>query len=204
MTVDEFLVELYGDELSDMFVGNRNSKIESRGKLFPLMNTAMLYAYATFKIRLATVQLQVLDGTDVYVLLDGLTPRTDVLAITRVINTYGRELKPDEVTILGQTLTFPNPQTVELQVEYKVKPVRFTEEQDDEDVILDLPDLLVPWMRAFVAARIFMSQKTEEALAKGTHLMTQAKLMENLYTSTNTSNEFTLPDSSKMRLRGFA
>lgn len=199
MTVDEFLTELYADELSDMFAGNRNSKEESRAKLFPLMNTGMTYAYAKYKIAYDTEQLNVTADVADYQVQD-----TDFLAVDAVVNAYGRELEDTEVRILGKSLHFYDPEEAELQIVFKTKPVKFTEAQDDEAVDVALPELLVPWLRAYVCHRFFASMKTEEALAQAANFLSQAQTCEAMFERTNTTNEFTAKTNTKLCSRGFA
>jgi len=201
MNVDEFLIDLYGDELSDMFIGNRNSKEEPRSKLLPLMNKAMTQAYAKYDIKFSTTMLQVTADEDTYILDADDSLR--IMAITAVTNSYGRELGPDEVRVLGSTLFFPEPKEVELEVAFKVKPVRFDIEQDDEEVILDLPELLVPWMSSWVAARIFLSRKDEASQAEGAKYLQLAQSFAQAFESTNTTNQYTREDTAKLCTRGF-
>jgi hypothetical protein len=208
MNVAEFLSDVANDELSDMFIGNRNNAVENRAKLFPLMNKAMLQAYAKHDIKFDTIQLAVTASVKTYDLTDPtLTdpdPALDPLMVMEVINPYGRALEAHECRILGNMLYFPNPTDVELQVVFKLKPVRFTADQVDEEVILDLPALLVPWMSSWVAARYFLGQKDEGARAKGAELYQLAQTFENAFTGTNTTNEFTREETSKLTARGFA
>jgi hypothetical protein len=207
MNVAEFLSDLANDELSDMFIGNRNNAVENRAKLFPLMNKAMLQAYAKHEIKFDTIQLAVTASVKTYDLTDpALTdpdPALDPLAVIEVINPYGRALEAHECRILGNMLYFPNPTDVELQVVFKLKPVRFTAEQVDEEVILDLPALLVPWMSSWVAAQTFLSKKDEASVAAGSKLLQLAGTYEDIFTSTNTTNQHTREDNSKLTERGF-
>lgn len=199
MTVDEFLQDLYNDELSDLFIGNQVSKEEPRAKLIPLMNAGMLQAYAKYKVALSTEELVVTEDVDTYTLA-----ATDAMAITDVVNSYGRSLTGDEVIILGTTLTFPDPQSVTLQVEYKTKPVRFTMDQDDTITELVLPDLLVPWLACWVASKVYMGRKDEGSIAKGGALLQSALAYDNVFQQTNTTNEFSSGNSNKLCLKGFA
>lgn len=200
MTIEEFLQELYRDELSDMFPGNRmNANVESRPKLLPLMNTAMAYAYAKWKVKYASEMLDVVAGTTEYTLA-----ATDVLAVIELINVYGTEIPQDEYQVLGSTIYFPNPQTQTLEVVYKTKHVKYVEAQDDSLVELDLPEMLVPWLKAYVCHRYFASMKTEGALAKAADFLGQAQMCEQVFMNTNTTNEYTAPTNHKMLSRGFA
>lgn len=205
MNVAEFLADLANDELSDMFIGNRNNAVENRSKLLPLMNKAMLQAYAKHDIKFDTVQLQVSASVKTYDLTDVSVsdPVLDPLAIIEVINPYGRALEAHECRILGNMLYFPNPTDVELQVVFKLKPIRFTADQEDEEVILDLPALLVPWMSSWVAAQTFLSRKDEASVAAGSKLLQLAGTYEDMFTSTNTTNQHTREDNSKLNERGF-
>jgi hypothetical protein len=207
-SVAEFLSDIANDELSDMFIGNRNNAVENRAKLLPLMNKAMLQAYAKHDVKYDTIQLMVTADTKTYDLTDpALTdpdPALDPLQVTEVINPYGRALKPHECRILGNILYFPNPTDVELQVVFKLKPVRFTVDQVDEEVILDLPALLIPWMSSWVAAQTFISKKDDASLAAGSKLLQLAQTYEDIFTGTNTTNQQTKEDNSKLCSRGFA
>lgn len=198
MTIDELLQEMYGEELSDMFAGNRNAAVESRGKLLPLLNTSMAYAYAKWKVAYSSTMLDVVEGTTEYV----LTP-TDILQITQLVNVYGQDVPQNEYEVLGQTLYFPFPVTQQLEVVYKTKHVKYSLAQDDAAVVLVLPDMLVPWLKAYTAHRYFASMKTESALAKAADFLSQAMLCENMFVQTNTTNEFTAPTNRKMEARGF-
>jgi hypothetical protein len=200
MTIEEFLQEMYRDELSDMFPGNRmNANVESRPKLLPLINTAMAYAYAKWKCKYASEMLDVVEGTTEYTLA-----ATDVLAVIELINVYGMEVPQSEYQALGSTIYFPNPQTQTLEVVYKPKHVKYVEAQDDSLVELDLPEMLVPWLKAYVCHRYFASMKTEGALAKAADFLGQAQMCEQAFMNTNTTNEYTAPVNSKMTSRGFA
>jgi hypothetical protein len=200
MTIEEFLQELYGDELSDMFTGNRtNALLESRGKLLPLMNTAMIYAYAKWKIKYDSELVSVVEGTNEYTLA-----ATDVLSVIQIVNVYGLDVPQSEYQVLGQSIYFPYPQTQQLEVVYKVKHTKYTTAQDDALVDLELPDLLGPWLKAYVCHRFFASMKTESAVAKATDFLAQAMMAENMFINTNTTNEFTAVNNEKLSARGFA
>jgi len=199
MTVDEFFSELYNDELSDLFIGNRNSREEPRAKLLPLMNTGMTYAYAKYKVQFAKVPLTVTADVSEYTL-----PQTDILAITRVINSHGRELEGHEVQILGQTLFFPDPVATTLTVEYKLKPFPFVEGQDDKTTPLNLPHLLIDWLRPYVASRYLAAQKTDAQVAKAKDFMNQAVTAEQVFMNTNTTNEYSSKNNTRLQGRGFA
>jgi hypothetical protein len=199
MTIEEFLQELYGDELSDMFTGNRtNALLESRGKLLPLMNTAMIYAYAKWKIKYDSELVNVVEGTNEYTLA-----ATDVLSVIQIVNVYGLDVPQSEYQVLGQSIYFPYPQTQQLEVVYKVKHTKYTTVQDDALTDLELPDLLIPWLKAYVCHRFFASMKTESAVAKATDFLAQAMMAENMFVQTNTTGEFTAPVNDKMLARGF-
>lgn len=198
MSVTQFLDELYNDELSDMFIANQNDREDSRDKILPLINTGLRMAYAKYKIKWDSTMLDVLEDTHVYVL-----PETDILSITDIVNEHGRELTTEEVKVLGKTLTFPCPKTVTLEVIYKVRPTRMIGTQNDNSTFIELPDLLVEWLRSFVAARIYGAQKDENAIAKGKLLEAQAESYEELYIATNTTNEFSSGNNCRLDLRGF-
>lgn len=200
MTIEEFLQELYRDELSDMFSGNRvNANVESRVRLLPLMNTAMSYAYSKWKCKYASEMLNVVEGTTEYTLA-----ATDVLAIIQLINVYGIDVPQNEYQVLGSTIYFPFPQTQTLEVVYKVKHTKYVEAQDDALTPLDLPEMLVPWLKAYVCHRFFAAMKGEAALAKAADFLGQAQLCEQMFMNTNTTGEFTAPTNHKMESRGFA
>lgn len=205
MTVDEFLSDLYNDELSDMFIGNRNAKVESRGKLLPLINKAMTQAYAKYMISWETLQLTVTSDVKTYDLTDDAIsmPNLDPLAVIEVVNAFGRRLTAAECRIQGNILYFPHPKDVELQVLYKLKPVRLIESQDDEEVILNLPELLLPWMGSWVAYRVFASRKDEASVATAAKYKSLAQDFEDVFTGTNTTNESTHEDQTKLCARGF-
>lgn len=198
MTIDEFLQQLYGEELSDMFAGNRNSKIESRPKLIPLINVGLQYAYAKYKLDYDSLLLSVSEGVTEYVL-----DAEDILQVIQVINVYGQELPSTEYQVLGQRIYFPFPRTQELEVVYKTKPEMLSVTQDDEDTVLELPDALIPWLKAFVCYRYFASMANETGAAKAAHFFTLALAAEEFYVNTNTTNEFTAPTTDKMSARGF-
>jgi hypothetical protein len=200
MTIEEFLQELYHDELSDMFPANRpNAVIESRSKLFPLMNSAMTYAYAKWKCKYSSEMLEVVEGTNEYTLA-----ATDLLAIIELVNVYGKEVSQSDYQVLGQSIYFPYPQNQTLEVVYKVKHVKYTLAQDDALTALDLPEMLVPWLKAYVCHRYFASMKTEGALAKAADFLSQSMMCEQVFMNTNTTHEFTAPVNMKLYERGFA
>lgn len=198
ISVHDFLQELYNDELSDLFIGNRNSSEESREKLLPLIHSGLLYAYAKYRINLKQVGLTTVSSRKTYTL-----SQSDVLQITNVISETGRELSSRDVQVLNRTLVFTCPKDAKWMVEYKVRPPRMTVDQDDKTVHIILPDLLVVWLKSHVASRIYMAQKNDASMAKGEHLLMQAAMWENLYISANTSNEFTSCDNHKLKARGF-
>lgn len=200
MTLEEFFQELFRDELSDLFPGNRmNANVESRPKLLPLINTAMAYAYAKWKIKYASEMLEIVEGTTEYQLA-----ATDLMAVIQIVNVYGIDVPQTEYQVLGNTLYFPNPQTQTLEVIYKVKHVKYVEAQDDALTQLELPDMLVPWLKAYVCHRYFASMKTEGALAKAADFLLQAQMAEQVFMNTNTTQEFTAPTNRKLEARGFA
>jgi hypothetical protein len=200
MTLEEFFQELFRDELSDLFPGNRmNANIESRPKLLPLVNTAMAYAYSKWKVKYASEMLEVVDGTTEYQLA-----ATDILGVIQIVNVYGMDVPQSEYQVLGSKIYFPFPQTQTLEVVYKVKHTKYVEAQDDALVELELPEMLVPWLKAYVCHRYFASMKTEGALAKAADFLVQAQMCENAYMNTNTTQEFTAPVNRKMEARGFA
>lgn len=199
MTIEELLTELFGDELSDMFIGNQHSVNETRGKILPLLNTAMNYAYARWKCKYDSEFINVVEGTHFYTLAG-----TDILQVTQLVNVYGLDVPTFEYQVLGQEIYFPDPATQTLEVVYKVKHTPYTTAQVDSTVALELPDMLVPWLKAYVSHRYFASMKTEEALQKSADFLAQAMLAENMYVQTNTTNEFTAPANTKLASRGFA
>lgn len=200
MNMEEFLQELYREELSDVFSANRaNANIESRPKLFPLINSAMTYAYARWKIKYDSEMLDVRQDTKEYTLA-----ATDLLSVIQLVNVYGLEVPTDEYQVLGNKIYFPNPQTQTLEVVYKVKHSKFTLEQDDQFTEIELPDLLFPWLRAYVCFRYFSGMKTESGQAAAAQFFSLAQLCENNFVNTNTTNEFTAPVNRKMESRGFA
>lgn len=200
MNMEEFLQELYREELSDVFSANRaNAAIESRPKLFPLINSAMAYAYAKWKIKYGSEMLDVREDTTEYTLA-----ATDLLSVIQLINVYGLEVPSTEYQVLGNKIYFPAPQTQTLEVVYKVRHTKFSLEQDDQFVEIELPDMLFPWLRAYVCFRYFSSMKTESGLQAAAQFLSQAQLCEAMYVDTNTTNEFTAPTNRKMESRGFA
>jgi hypothetical protein len=199
MTIDEFLQELYGDELSDHFAGNRNSLVESRPKLLPLLNSSMAYAYSKWKCAFSSEMLDITADVNEYTL-----EALDVLQVTQLVNVYGLDVPTSDYQVLGQQIYFPYPETQTLEVIYKIKHTKYTIEQDDEAVDLVLPEMLVPWLKAYVCHRYFAPMKTESALLKAADFLAQAMMCENVFVQTNTTNEFTAPTNRKMESRGFA
>ena len=122
----------------------------------------------------------------------------------QIVNVYGIDVPQTEYQVLGNTIYFPNPQTQTLEVIYKVKHVKYVEAQDDSLVSLDLPEMLVPWLKAYVCHRYFASMKAEGALAKAADFLVQAQMCEQNFMNTNTTNEYTAPVNRKMEARGFA
>jgi len=200
MTLEEFLQELYADELSDMFPANRpNAVLESRTKLFPLINSAMTYAYSKWKIKYGSEMINVVEGTNEYTL-----EATDVLSIVQLVNVYGLDVPQSDYQVLDKTIYFPYPQTQTLEVIYKVKHNKFTTAQDDALTVLELPEMLIPWLKAYICHRYFASMKTEAALVKAADFLGQAQTAELVFSNTNTTNEFTAPTNRKIDMRGFA
>lgn len=200
MTLEEFLQELFADELSDMFPANRTkATIESRTRLFPLINSAMSYAYSKWKCKYGSEMIDVVESTTDYVLA-----AEDVLSVIQLINVYGIEVPSSEYQVLGQTIYFPYPRTQTLEVVYKVKHTKYTLDRDDSLVEIELPEMLIPWLKAYVCHRYFASMKSEEALAKSADFLGQAQICELNFVNTNTTNEFTAPTNTKMEARGFA
>lgn len=200
MTIEEFLQELFADELSDMFPGNRtNAFVESRTKLFPLMNTAMTYAYSKWNCKFSSEMIEVVEGTTDYTLV-----ADDVLAIVQLVNVYGLDVPQSQYEVWGKNLFFPFPENQTLEVVYKPRHVKFTPDQDDAQRELELPEMLVPWLKAYVCHRYFASMKTEESLAKAADFLGQAQICEAMFVNTNTTGEFTAPVNRKIEARGFA
>lgn len=199
MTIEEFLQELYADELSDASVGNYTNILEGRAKLLTLMNAGMTYAYAKWKIKYETTMLDVNENTTSYTLYE-----PDLLQISQLINVYGLEVPTSSYQVLGSQIYFPYPQNQTLQVVYKVKPTKFTTSQTDSQVDLELPDLLVPWLKAYVCYRYFASMASDIGTAKATHFLALATMAEDQYVQTNTTGEFTAPGNEKLAARGFA
>jgi hypothetical protein len=194
----EFLTNLYNDELSDLYIGNQNYPEEARPKLLPIINTAMLQAYAKYRVIVAIEAVELTRGVVVYSL-----QAENVLAVLDVTNSYGRSLATDEVRILGTSLTFPCPRETTVHVEYKLKPTKFVEDQNDEEVGLILPTLLVPWLSSWVAHRVYRARKDEGSLAKAAELLTAANEYEMIYQQTNTTNEFTSCGNNSFCAKGF-
>lgn len=211
MKIEEFLQELYMDELSDMFAGNRNVATESRPKLLPLMNTAMAYAYAKWKIKYGSYMLNVTADVNEYEIpvseSVGAVPTTvyyNVLQIIELINVYGKELPQSEYQVLGRKIYFPYPENQTLEVVFKEPHTKYTVAQDDAFVDLELPEMLVPWLKAYVCHRYFASMKNEASLAKSADFLVQAQICEQSFINTNTTHEFTAPVNEKLSSRGFA
>jgi hypothetical protein len=208
MKIEEFLQELYIDELSDMFAGNRNSANESRPKLLPLMNTAMAYAYSKWKIKFGSYMLDVTSDVNDYEIPTsvGVSPTVTyykVLQIVQLINVYGIEVPNSEYEVLGRKIHFSYPETQTLEVIFREPHTKYTESQDDAIIDLELPEMLIPWLKATVCHRYFASMKTESALAKAADFLTQAQMCEQMFINTNTTNEFTAPVTDKLSSRGF-
>jgi hypothetical protein len=199
MTIEELLQELYADELSDSFAGNRVNPLEGRAKLLTLLNSAMAYAYAKYKVKYESTMLAVTEDTTTYTLYE-----PDLLQVTELINVYGLEVPVDEYQVLGSSIYFPYPKTQTLEVVYKTKPTKFTADQTDADVELELPDLLVPWLKAYVCHRYYASMASETGATKAAHFLALATMAEEVYVATNTTGEFTAPTNDKMLARGFA
>lgn len=197
MKIEEFLQELYNDELSDMFAGNRNTILESRPKLLPLMNTAMSYAYSKWKVKYDSYMLTLTADVNEYEIPGNL------LQIVELINVYGKELPQSEYQVLGRNIYFPYPEAQTLEVIFKVPHVKYTIAQDDSLTDLELPEMLVPWLKAYVCHRYFASMKNETALAKAADFLVQAQMCEQSFINTNTTNEFTAPVTDKLSARGF-
>lgn len=200
MTIEELLQELYADELSDMFAGNRNTALESRPKLLPLLNTAMTYAYSKWKVKYGSYMLAVLEGTKEY----EVPAANNVLQIVQLINVYGLDVPTAEYQVLGRKIHFFYPENQTLEVIFKVRHQKYTEAQDDSLTDLELPEMLVPWIKAYVCHRYFASMKNEAALAKAADFLTQALMCEQMFMQTNTTGEFTAPTNEKLASRGFA
>lgn len=209
MKIEEFLQELYNDELSDMFAGNRNTVSESRPKLLPLINTAMTYAYAKWKVKYGSYMLTTTADVNEYEIpaSEGVLPNPtvyyNVLQIVEIINVYGKELPQSEYQVLGRKIYFPYPEAQTLEVVFKVPHTKYTVAQDDALTELELPEMLVPWLKAYVCHRYFASMKTEPALAKAADFLSQAQMCEQTFINTNTTNEFTAAVVDKMTSRGF-
>lgn len=209
MKIEEFLQELYNDELSDMFAGNRNTPSESRPKLLPLMNTAMAYAYSKWKIKYGSYMLTTTADVYEYEIpkSEGLPPNPtvyyNVLQIVQLINVYGLEVPQSEYQVLGRKIYFPYPENQTLEVIFKEPHTKYTLAQDDAYVDLELPEMLIPWLKAYVCHRYFASMKTEPALVKAADFLGQAQLCEQMFINTNTTNEFTAPVTDKLSARGF-
>lgn len=198
-TVAEFLEELYNDELSDMFAGNRNSQLEGRKKLIPLLNAGMTLAYAKWDCKLDSVQLPLNSAVHEYTV-----PSPDLLQVIRVVNVYGIDVPQSEYTVLGSVIRFHHPTNQTIEVIYKTRHIKYFLAQIDSEVPLKLPEMLVPWLKAFVCYRFFAPMKTEDAILKAADFANQADTWANIFAQTNTTNEFTPPTSSKLYDRGFA
>jgi len=199
MTIEELLQEMYGEELSDLFVGNRHNPADSRPKLIPLLNTSMAYAYAKWKCAYDSEMLTILEDTNEYTLA-----ATNVLQVTQLVNVYGLDISQDQYQVLGSQIYFPYPENQTVEVVFKTSHAKYTVAQDDSLVDLVLPEMLVPWLKAYTAHRYFASMKTESALVKAADFLAQAMLCENIFMQTNTTNEFTAPTNRKIESRGFA
>lgn len=199
MTIEELLQEMYGDELSDLFVGNRHNPADSRPKLIPLLNTSMAYAYAKWKCAYDSEMLAITENVNEYTLA-----ATNVLQVTQLVNVYGLDVPQDEWQVLGSQIYFPYPENQTVEVIFKISHAKYTVAQDDSLVDLVLPEMLVPWLKAYTAHRYFASMKTESALVKAADFLAQAMLCENIFMQTNTTNEFTAPTNRKIESRGFA
>lgn len=201
MMLDEFLSDLYGNELSDMNIGNRNSREEPKAKLYPLIVRALNQARAKWRIpESLNWETITLSADNKYYELAA----SDVLHIVSVTNPYGRVLEEHEVRLNGSTLYFPCPQVIDLEVEYKQKQERWALDVDESAQAIYLPELLVPWLSSFVAAQYYLGQTDEAKQAKGATLLSLATTYANLFDATNTTNESTNPDTTKLCARGFA
>jgi hypothetical protein len=208
MKIEDLLLELYADELSDMFAGNRNDPAESRAKLFPLLNTAMSFAYSKWKVKFNSYMLTITENVHEYEIpeSEGVAPVVyyPLLQITSIVNVYGLDVSSSQWQANGRKLYFPYPENQTLEVIFKVPHTKYTLAQDDALVDLELPEMLVPWLKAYVCHRFFASMKTEEALAKSADFYTQAQIAEQNFINTNTTNEFTAVNNEKLTARGFA
>lgn len=133
--------------------------------------------------------------------LNGSPFKGDVNKVKAVWDNTGRKrVLNDEsdmrsIFIMGkEAITVPYPENgVILFVHYQAKPMTVTVDNLDEEV--DIPDSLVPTLRAYVAHRLFMSMGTSDSMRIGQEYQTQYVMLINDLKSTDALSDSRFTES---------
>lgn len=196
MNTRALLAQLSYGELSGLGLGNEGDgtiRTRDMGKVLTFINDGLQDLYTKFLVKESVVHVQLLDYVTNYILVprfalsnapqpDVAEPyildnnrdkfKGDVGKIYAVYDSNGKERPINDETSLDsvfirakETLTVPIPdKNVVLFVHYQTTHPRITMENLDEE--LDIPDMLTPALRSYVAHKLFLSIGSADSLHK--------------------------------------
>lgn len=199
MNIEQLFTDLSFGELSSLALANEgDGTITDAGKerVIRFANDGLLKLYTRFILKQNDVLIDLVDWITSYHLLKKfaqsqadtstqtvlyirdlpLEPfEEDSIRILNVFNSHGvllplnDEDNPHSVFTQGNVLQVPRPKTgVALSVMYQAKHPQLI--LDDLTQEIELPDVLVPALRAWIAARTFGQMNTQESMGiAGTH-----------------------------------
>lgn len=181
-------LELANLDLSEE--GTGNIKPASLDKLLIAMNDCLLLLHAKYRLKIEMASVALSKGRQEYSLgyyKDWIKPlfmRLESDGVEHWINA-GNEVMPHGATVRYNKLKLSsNPEPDTLHIAYQAKPVTVTPCSLDCEV--ELPDVLIPPLRAYVASAMYSSMNSIESVAI-------ANRYEQIYQ--NRLSEVTLNDS---------
>lgn len=209
MNAQSILTQLSFNEFSNLSLSNDGDgtiRKSDLGKVLTLLNDGLLDLTSKFKImekvvhielhehittyhlvpRFAESQQPQPDVSIPYILDKNRTPfKGDVNKVIAVWDSEGRQRKLNDendkrsiFTMQKDSITVPFPEKdVVLFVHYQAAPLRITVNNLDEE--LDIPDSLVPALRAYIAYKMFISMGNNDSIRIGQEYQNQYILLIN-------------------------
>lgn len=203
MNANSILTQLSFNEFSNLSISNEGSGIirkDAIGKVLTIMNDGLIDLNTKFKVTEKIVHIRLFEHITTYHLVSRFaesqqpqpdvevpyildlnrTPfKGDVSKVTAVWDNQERQRPLNDENDLRSvfimqkdSLTVPYPEDgVILFVHYQAMPMRITVDNLDEE--LDIPDSLVPALRAYIAYRWFMSMGTSDSMRIGQEYQSQ-------------------------------
>lgn len=209
MNTNQLLTELSFGELSTLSLSNEGDgtiRKSDYGKMLAFINDALQVFHNRFKINEKVVIVELNEYTTTYHLLPRFAvsqqPQEDVIfayvrdlphspfkgdvnKIIAVWDSEGNEraindeAKENSIFIMQKnSFTVPNPVNgIQLYIHYLPAPIPIT--RDNLDMELDIPDVIIPALKAYIASKVFMSIGSNDSIRLSHEYQSRYLLMVN-------------------------